>query len=146
MVFGSGARGNFQRATAKAKSKSKAAGGGARSTLLRQRFPRGGVVAGAALHFVALFGLHFQVEVAAVEHRVRRSVAEVVLAAQFGGNLIERFFQFVEFVTHVDDAASGSLGEFSHFALARVAAHSERSVKATIGAKQHVDDGIGSLS
>src|SRR5580692_12451327 len=135
MFLGLRARAEFWRA----RSKSKAAGEGARSTLLRRGFARGGVVAGAALHSVALFGFHFEFAVAAVERGVGGCVAEVVLAAEFGGDLVEGFLQLVEFVADVDDAASGGLGEFAHLTLAGIA-HLERSVEAAIGAEQHIDD------
>jgi hypothetical protein len=62
------------------------------STLLRQRFVGGGVVAGAALNLVALFGFHFEFAVAAVLQRIGRGIAEVVLAAEFSGNLVEGLF------------------------------------------------------
>src|ERR1019366_8844031 len=57
--------------------------------LLRLRFARGGVVAGAGLNFVVLFGFDFQFAVAAVEFEIGRRITEVVLAAQFGGDLVE---------------------------------------------------------
>jgi hypothetical protein len=62
------------------------------STLLRQRFVGGGIVAGAALNLVALLGFHFEFAVAAVLQRIGRGIAEVVLAAEFSGNLVEGLF------------------------------------------------------
>jgi hypothetical protein len=58
-------------------------------SLLRQRLPRRRVVSGAALHFVTFFGFDFQLAIAAIELGISRRVAQVVLAAQFGGDLVE---------------------------------------------------------
>src|SRR6266498_1122428 len=70
-----------------------------------------GIVSGARLDFVALLALDFQLAVASVEFGVGRRVADVVLAAQFGGDLIEGFSELVELVADVDHAAAGLFGE-----------------------------------
>src|ERR1035437_9018484 len=57
--------------------------------LLRQGLACGGIVSGAGLYFVILFGFNFQFTVSAVELGVSRRVAKVVLAAQFCGDLIK---------------------------------------------------------
>src|SRR5580658_10993444 len=113
-------------------------------TLLRQRGAGGGVVAGARLNFIALFGFDFQFAVASILHAIGGGIAKVVLAAQFGGDLVKGLTQFVELVSHVDDAASGGLGKLTHFALAGVP-QPVSTVEAAIGTEQHVDDGIGLL-
>src|ERR1700728_377045 len=74
-----------------------------------------GVIAGAGLNFVALLVLDLKLAVGTVELGVRRGVADVVLAAQFGSDLIEGVAELVELVAHVDDAAAGLLGQSSHF-------------------------------
>src|ERR1700683_4393643 len=112
-------------------------------SLLWQRFARCRVVSRATLDFVVFFGFNFQFAVSAVELGIGGGVTEVVLAAEFGSNLVEGLFQFVELVADVDDAASGGLGELAHFAFARVAAQSVRPIKATVGAEQDVGDSIG---
>src|ERR1700683_2860495 len=91
-------------------------------SLLRQRLPRRRIVSGAALDFVVLFGFDFKLAVGAVELGIGGSVAEVILAAEFGGDLVEGLAQFVELVANVDDAASRGLGELAHFALSRITA------------------------
>src|SRR5215469_16830965 len=65
------------------------------------------VVPGSGLDFVVLFGLNLQLAIAPVLGSVGGCVSDVVLAAQFGGNLVEGFSQLVEFVADVDDAAAG---------------------------------------
>lgn len=86
--------------------------------LLRKRLPRSGIVAGSSLNFVVLLVLNFDFAIAAVERGIGGRVADVVLTSQFGRDLVEGFFQFVEFVSHVDDAPSGGLGQLVHFAFA----------------------------
>src|ERR1700740_1563646 len=81
--------------------------------LLRQRFSRRRVVSCTSLNFVALFGPDLQLAVAAVKFCVRGSKAQVVLAAELGGNLVKGLAQLVELVPHVNDAASGLFGELA---------------------------------
>src|ERR1700735_5338070 len=88
--------------------------------LLRQGLACGGIVSGAGLYFVILFGFNFQFTVSAVELGVSRGVANVVLAAQFCGDLIKSLFQFVELIADVDHPAASCFGEFMHFAFAGV--------------------------
>jgi len=84
---------------------------------MRQWLTGSRVIPCAGLNLVILFTLDFQLPVASVEFGVKRCVAQVVLTAQFGGNLIERLFQLVELVADVDDTASGLLRELAHFSL-----------------------------
>src|SRR5579863_740113 len=96
-----------------------------------------GVVAGARLNFVALYILDFDLAVAAVELGVVGSVANVVLAAQFIGDLVESVLQLLEVVADIDQAASSLLGKFFHFAFA-VVTHAGGAIKPAVGAEQHV--------
>src|SRR5258708_33757675 len=82
-------------------------------SLLRQGLPRSGVVSSAGLDFVILFGLDFQLAISAILHRVGRGIAEVVLAAQFIGNLVEGLPHLVGFVAHGDYAAPPPLGKLA---------------------------------
>src|ERR1700721_2117162 len=84
-----------------------------------------GVVSGAGLDFIALLVLDFKLAVGAVELGVGGGIADVVLAAQFGGDLVKSFSELVELVAHVDHAAAGLLGELAHFGLARIAKAAE---------------------
>ena len=68
-----------------------------------------GVVAGAGLDFVALLVLDLQLPIGAVLLGVGGGVADVVLAAEFGGDLVEGVPQLVELVADIDDAAAGLL-------------------------------------
>src|SRR5580704_17535341 len=79
-----------------------------------------GVVSGARLNLVALFALDLELAVAAVKLGVVGRVADVVLAAQFGGDLVESVSQLLEVVANIDQPASGLVGEFFHFAFAAV--------------------------
>ena len=99
------------------------------------------VISGPRLDLIALFILDLELAVAAVEFRVGRSEADVVLAAQLGGDLVEGLLQLVHLVAHVDHPASGGFGQFAHFGFAGVAA-AEPAIKSAIGAQQHVDDGV----
>src|SRR5260370_37109426 len=85
--------------------------------LLRQRLPGRRIISSPRLDFVVLFTLDFQFAVASVQFGVEGRVAEVVLAAQLGGDLVEGLSQLVELVPHVDDAASGLLCKLAHFSL-----------------------------
>src|SRR5712691_10894664 len=71
--------------------------------LLRQRLPGRRIVPSARLDLVILLALDFQLPVAAVQFGVEGRVAEVVLAAQLGGDLVEGLTQFVELVADVDN-------------------------------------------
>ena len=60
------------------------------------------------LDLIVLLILDLQLAVAAVELGIGRRIADVVLAAQFGRDLVEGFPQLVELVPHVDDASARS--------------------------------------
>src|ERR1700734_1430140 len=146
MFFGLGDRvewisqGSGATATTRAAGRTASSALGAR--LLRQGLACGGIVSGAGLYFVILFGFNFQFTVSAVELGVSRGVANVVLAAQFCGDLIKSLFQFVELIAANDHPAASCFGEFMHFAFAGVG-HANAKITATIGAEQDIDDGIG---
>src|SRR5512141_2075638 len=80
-----------------------------------------GVVSGAGLYLVALLALDFHLTVGSVFLFVGGRVADVVLAAEFGGDLVKGLAQLVELVADIDDAATGLLGELAHVAFAGVA-------------------------
>src|SRR5581483_11651861 len=101
-----------------------------------------GVVSGAGLHFVALLALDLNFAVGPVFLFVGGRVADVVLAAEFGGNLVKGFAQLVELVAHVDHASAGLLRKLAHIAFAGVA---KSAIESAIGAQEDVDDGVGFL-
>src|SRR5271170_1864086 len=87
----------------------------------------GGVVAAASLDFVVgLFGFDFYFSKTAVAVGVCGRVSDVVLAAEFLGNLIEGLAEFFYFVADFDHAATGFLGEFLHVGNTSVAADTVR--------------------
>ena len=86
--------------------------------------------------------LDLQLPIAPVELQVGGNVADVVLAAQFLGDLVERFTQLVELVADIDDAATSLLRQLVHVSFAGVP---EAAVKSPVSAKQDVDDGVGFL-
>src|SRR4029077_9910891 len=74
-----------------------------------------GVIPASGLDFIALLGADFDLAEGAVLCGVGGRVAEVVLAAEFLGNLVEAFLELFDFFPDLDDAAAGSVGELLHF-------------------------------
>src|SRR5437899_7609990 len=74
----------------------------ARMPALHSVLAAGGVVSGAGLDFVVLLVLDFEFAVGAVDLQIGRDVSDVVLAAEFGGYLIEGFAELVELVAYDD--------------------------------------------
>src|SRR5580700_6872867 len=99
------------------------------------------VVSRARLDLVVLLALDLELAVAAVQLGVVGSVANVVLAAQFSGDLVESIPQLLEVVANIDQPAPGLLGKLFHFTFAAVT-HAGRTVESAVGAEQHVDNGI----
>src|SRR5579871_859762 len=100
-----------------------------------------GVITGAGLDLVVLLVLDLKLPVGAVELGVAGCVADVVLAAQFGRDLVKGVPELVELVAYIDDAAAGCLGKFSHLTLA-VVNHSGAEISATVSAEKDIDDGV----
>src|SRR5271166_5260299 len=82
------------------------------------------VISRSGLNLVVLVvGVDFDFAERAVEFGVGRAIADVVLAAQFGGDLIEAFFELVELVSDFDHPAAGFLSEFVHLPCAEALPH-----------------------
>ena len=113
------------------------------AALFRRLIPLGyRIIARARLDLVVLLGVNFHPAEGPVQSRVGGGIAYVVLAAQFLGNLVEGILQFVQLVSHFDDAAAGFTCELFHFAVARISAE---AVKAAVRNQQHIADRIGLL-
>src|SRR5579864_3612435 len=97
------------------------------------------VISGAGLDLIALLALDFDLAVGSVFLFVGGRVADVVLAAEFGGDLVEGFAQLVELIADVDHAPAGLLCKLAHITFAGVA---KSPVESAICTEQHVDDGI----
>src|SRR5580704_10251394 len=99
--------------------------------------PAGRIIAAAGLDLVlSLLGFDFYFAETAVASGIRWGVADVVLAAEFGGNVVECFTQLVDLVADVDDAPARFLGKLLHLGIARVEQRS--AVESAVGDEQHV--------
>ena len=77
--------------------------------------PASRVIAAPGLDLVlSLLGFDLQFAEAAIASGIGWSVADVVLAAEFGGNVVEGLTQVIDLVANIHDSASGFLGKLLH--------------------------------
>ena len=98
-----------------------------------------GVVTAAGLDFVSLLGVKLKLAERSILGGVGRCIAEVVLAAEFVGDLVEGFLELVELVANFNDAPASFVGEFFHL---RVAGVTETTVESAVCNQNHIDDGV----
>src|ERR1017187_7981923 len=109
--------------------------------LVSRLLARARVITLSRLHLVvAALGFDLDLAVRAIQLVVARRVAQVVLAAQFVLDLLERVAQFLLVVADFDDASAGFLRQLLHVAEAEALVPA-----AAVGDQDHVAYGVGLL-
>src|ERR1035438_9649566 len=108
-------------------------------SLLRGR----GVIALADLHLHAIAAAFYsELAEAAVQLGVAGRIAGQILGAQLIFDLLEGSLELFAIVAHINEAATGLLGQLRH---GREAAIAKASVKAPVSDQDYVDDDVGPL-